>query len=412
MYVGKGIFAEEKFDAISKNGIFDIQYEQNKGFKCIVISEVIDEDIKDDGEKLDNQEKKDSPKMKKVIDTFIEIQSFKDLLLLIKKEESPQKSEVKQKVIEIIEQVENIIKKLSNILNKGYDEEIYDHIEIYLRREDKNNLRVPQIGNNFYVFFEGWKIESKNKKIIDKKENTPISELFEILENIEKKQIEKEKEIYKKNPYTRLIYGNQFNIIYKYVKYFFNKDKTKISEQELDIKNDIYKDLNEEEKKKIITKKKEIKEYYKKCEEEVIYLNKFITSNKINKINNYDYTEIKDKEGLIDVFEIVNDYITSLMKNIKEDKSKQEKVNIVTRKGIEKGFYPYSSSTPEIDTIRIFLYLTNNLPTAQNVLICSENTTNEEICSFLYRAFYDEEKRLYIMINSEKLNFRTNKRIK
>ncbi len=49
---------------------------------------------------------------------------------------------------------------------------------------------------------------------------------------------------------------------------------------------------------------------------------------------------------------------------------------------------------------------------AQNVLICSENTSNEEICSFLFRAFYDEKKNLYIMINSEKLNIeKTNKLI-
>ena len=156
-----------------------------------------------------------------------------------------------------------------------------------------------------------------------------------------------------------------------------------------------------------------MKEFYKKCEEEVIYLNKFITNNRINKINNYEYKEIKNKNGLIDVFEIVNDYINELTKNIKEDKSNKNKLNnIVKEEKNKEGFYPYSSSTPEIDTIRIFLYLTNNLPTPQNVLICSENTTNEEICSFLYRAFYDEEKRLYIMINSEKLNLdKTNKLI-
>ncbi len=133
--LNKNVFAEAKFDAISRNGIFDIQYEQNKGFKCIVITEVIEEDIKEDEEKLDNKEKNE--KIKKVKDTFLDIQGYKDLLLLIKKEESPQKIEVKQKVIDIIENVEKIIKMLSNILNKGYDEDIYDHIQINLSREDK-----------------------------------------------------------------------------------------------------------------------------------------------------------------------------------------------------------------------------------------------------------------------------------
>ena len=48
--------------------------------------------------------------------------------------------------------------------------------------------------------------------------------------------------------------------------------------------------------------------------------------------------------------------------------------------------------------------LTNNLPIAQNILICNENISNEEICSFLYRVFYEKHNRLYIIINSDKLN--------
>ena len=406
--LNKNVFAEQKFDAISKNGIFDIQYEQNKGYKCVVITEIIDEDIKNDKDNLDNKDKKDI-KIKEVKDTFADIQGYKDLLLLIKKEESPQKSEVKQKVIEIIEQVEKIIIMLSNILNKGYDEDIYDHIQINLKREDKINIKTSQIIDyHYYLFTESWKIESKDKRIIEESEdskNHSVSDLIDMLEKIEEEQVKKEKEIYENNIFTRLIYGNQFNTIYKYVKYFFNINKPPIQDYELDIKNNIYKDLNEEEKKERIEKKKEMKEFYKKCEEEVIYLNKFITNNRINKINNYEYKEIKNKNGLIDVFEIVNNYINELTRNIKENKSNKNKLNnIVKEEKIKRGFYPYTSNTPEIDTIRIFKFLTGNLPTAQNVLICSENTTFEEICSFLYRAFYEEDKRLYIMINSEKLN--------
>ena len=163
-------------------------------------------------------------------------------------------------------------------------------------------------------------------------------------------------------------------------------------------------------------KEKEIKEYYKKCEEEVIYLNRFITNNTVvNKINekDYEYKEIKDKKGLIDVFEIVNNYIEKLVKDsnynelFKNSKIKEE---FTKRNKINPDFFPYTSSNPEIDTIKIFKYLTGNLPTAQNVLICTENTTNEEILAFLFRAFYDEEFRLYVMINSEQLNIeKTNK---
>lgn len=45
-----------------------------------------------------------------------------------------------------------------------------------------------------------------------------IKELINYFESIEQKQIEQEKQCYKNNAYLRLIYGIQFNIIYKYVK--------------------------------------------------------------------------------------------------------------------------------------------------------------------------------------------------
>ena len=41
----------------------------------------MNENIKDDGEKLDNKEKKDLPKIKQSNKHFWKIQSFKDLLL-------------------------------------------------------------------------------------------------------------------------------------------------------------------------------------------------------------------------------------------------------------------------------------------------------------------------------------------
>ena len=116
----------------------------------------------------------------------------------------------------------------------------------------------------------------KSKKY--KKEGDKVKELSDILSQEEELQEKKEKEIYVKSPFTRLIYGSQFNKIYKYVKYFFDKNNINVA-QSIIFDNNI--ENNEE-------KEKEIKEYYKKCEEEVIYLNKFITNNTVKKINDYE----------------------------------------------------------------------------------------------------------------------------
>jgi len=40
----------------------------------------------------------------------------------------------------------------------------------------------------------------------------------------------------------------------------------------------------------------------------------------------------------------------------------------------------------EKDLFQIYKCLTGNNPIAQNILICNENTTNEEITPFLYRS--------------------------
>ena len=411
--LNKNVFAEQKFDAISQNGIFNIEYEPNKGYKCIVITQIPnDEDNDEKDNKEENKIEENKIKYKIVKDNFEEIKRFKDLLLLIKKEESQKKTEVKKKVIEIIEEVEKIINKLTNIINKGYDEDVYNHIEISLLRKDNpEKLKVSQSveKSREFIFEEKYVVKSKKYK----KEGDKVKELSDILSQEEELQEKKEKEIYVKSPFTRLIYGSQFNKIYKYVKYFYDKNNIN-GAQSIIFDNNI--ENNEE-------KEKEIKEYYKKCEEEVIYLNKFITNNTVKKINDYEYKEEKDVSGIIDVYTIVKNYLNKLL-GIEESNKLNKKYDELfenakikadfnkKKNEIKPGFFPYTSSTPEIDTIRIFKYLTGNLPIAQNVLICNENSTNEEILAFLYRAFYDEEYRLYVIINSEQLNVeKTNKLI-
>jgi hypothetical protein len=57
----------------------------------------------------------------------------------------------------------------------------------------------------------------------------------------------------------------------------------------------------------------------------------------------------------------------------------------------------------EKDVIRIYQYLTENLPSPQTLLMCNEETTSEEITSFLYRAILCEYNALFIIMKIESL---------
>ena len=277
------------------------------------------------------------------------------------------KQYLNQNIIRIIEGIEKILIKLKDLINKGIEVNKYYQIEINLKREKEE-------------LYENWIIKSKNENIIEKSEiNKPgeIIHLIYFLENIEKEQLEYKEKYYEENVWIRLIYGKQFTTIYNYIKDYCNKNIY------LNKKNDINKIL---------------------LEEEIIYLNKFITNNKISKID-FTYDCQNDKNIEINMYKIINDYINELTKNININKLYQNSVITLLDELKQRiGFYPYYSKNPEIESLKLFKILTNNLPNAQNILICNENTNNEEIYSFLYRTFLDEMNRLYIIINSDKLD--------
>ena len=449
----KNVYAENKFESISKNGIFDIIFNQ-KGYICNVISEKIinkEEEEKKEEEK-NNKEKKEiikkeeeNKEIKKeenknednkneeediekeykinsnlqIKDSFEEIKQLKELLLLFKKEESNEKTEIKKHVTRIIEDIEKILLKLANIMNRGIDEDRYYHIQINLKREENDeiakilnekieeeeekekakneklvdqkleeeNKKEEKIENKKpIIIYENWFIKSKNKIEIKSEKNKPrgVKNLINFLDDIEDKQIKQEIECYENNPSLRLIYGTQFNTVYKYVRKFCAQDN-KLKKEKLN-KKQYENDTN--------------------FEEEIMYLNKFITNNTISKIN-FTYDFPKDKNIEIDIYKIVKEYINTLTKDINlNDLFKNPEITLLDETRQRTGFYtyPYSSKNPEIDALKCFKVLTNNLPNAQNLLMCNENTSNEEICAFLYRTFLDEKNRLYIIINTDKLN--------
>ena len=70
---------------------------------------------------------------------------------------------------------------------------------------------------------------------------------------------------------------------------------------------------------------------------------------------------------------------------------------------IYKGLYLFPCSKVEKEIIQLYIFLTENIPIAQNILLCNENTSNEEITAFLYRAVLCEFNSCFIIGGIESL---------
>jgi len=70
-----------------------------------------------------------------------------------------------------------------------------------------------------------------------------------------------------------------------------------------------------------------------------------------------------------------------------------------------KGFYLYSCTKLEKEMIQLYIFLTGNLPIPQNILLCNQKTSNEEVTAFLYRAILCEFNSCFIIGGIESLKF-------
>jgi len=254
--------------------------------------------------------------------------------------------ETKENII-FINMVSEIL-KLSNLINEIYN---YGFTETA-------TLRISMKKNKY-----NFEITSP-ENYIDESENVEkiISILKKIINNLKLSY----KNGYKKYKYIRYIYGRQFNIIYNYL---FNIET-----------------------------------------DNIIPFLKFITNNELknNKIN------YKWKEDIKDNFENViincNDFIKKVIKdNNLSLKKIYSKTLIKKKQKLEneeyKGFYVYSCTKVEKEIIQLYIYLTENIPIAQNILLCNKRTSNEEITAFLNRAIYCKYNSCFVIGGIESLKF-------
>ena len=104
------------------------------------------------------------------------------------------------------------------------------------------------------------------------------------------------------------------------------------------------------------------------------------------------------------MYEISNDYLNSLFKINFLNYDNIFKNSIIKNKN-KNGIYSYSCSLEEVENnaINCSLDLTGNFPMAQTLLYCSNETSEEEIMSFIYRSILCEKNVLFILIKPEAL---------
>ena len=198
--------------------------------------------------------------------------------------------------------------------------------------------------------------------------NNNLDESIEYLEQLLKEVEDFRQEYNLKNELIRLIYGKQISEIYRCLK---NKNET----------------------------------------DNLKYLNKYLTNNKINKeklLNEYKFISNEDKNQLNEMYDNCIFYIEQLYKENKisiSDLYQNSKLN----KSNYKGIYTYLSPIDSIESnvIKIYSHLTGNFPISQTILFCNQESTKEEIFSFLYRAILNNENILFSIIKPEILEVET-----
>jgi len=275
---------------------------------------------------------------KKIHKVFDEILDLREVALLRKKDQKEENYfDICEKFANNIIQIQKIIKLLNIISSKGYFEEISFEIII----KDGNSI--------------GYKNKNKDKEY-------DLKEIISELKSIEESQDIIVKEIYSVNPISRMIYGKQFEYIYKNM----NKDKNinyNINNLLKYITNNNYKNevqeiINSEEENKI-------KQMYVNVN---VYLGKLLEINSVSLENIYKNAFLLDNK--------------------------------------KKGIYSYSCLLEdiEVNVINCFLSLTGNFPIAQTILYCNDSTTEEEITSFIYRSVKCDYNALFILIKPEILS--------
>ena len=281
--------------------------------------------------------------------------------------------------VEIVHQIKELIKILDKISQKGFIF-YFDNNEKKIINEIKNNNKIisifKEIENTNYILLLkiNIKIEKgnesyKTKFLLNGEEYKNYSDIFEaitkIYENIEIIQ----KNAYLKKKYINFIHGKQF---YSFFNYFLNKN--------------LNENLN-------------------------YFLNYLTTKENIN-INNFEYQtqELNIKGDFILKFyqsfinqcdQFLDELLTTNNLSLEFIYQKNKLKEEFKEYG---GIYLNSSTNLENEIIFYYKYFTNNTPIASTLLLCKNETTSEEIISFLHRAILCKYKIYFCLARTDYLS--------
>ena len=260
--------------------------------------------------------------------------------------------------------------------NKTFDNISNNVIKDFKKKQENSKIFVEIVENInvlvnylFALYIKGYpnsievNIIIENSKAINKEKNN-IKNIIEYYKNLTSLLEEAQTAAYKERPLIRLIYGQQFYDIYVYLNKKDNNINiipllSKLSDNKIKkIPDRIINDHNENNFKEMINA---IDNFFKNCLE-------------INKI------EIKDL------------YKKNIIKN-------------EFRENLRPGFYSWGvdETNYEIQLISVYKKLTGNLPLSITLLLCTKETNEEEITSFIYRALLCPFPVLFMIINSDNL---------
>jgi hypothetical protein len=244
-----------------------------------------------------------------------------------------------------------------------------ENSKIFVEIVENINILISYL---YALFIKGYPNSIKLDIIIDEcqafdSENKNIKKIIDNYKVLTNLLEEAQTEAYKERPLIRLIYGQQFYDIYTYLKN--SNNSTNI--------NPLLNKISDNRIKKTPN-----------------IMNKYNIDNKSN-----------DFKGMI--MEIDNFLKESLNINniLENDLYKKNIIKNNFRQIIKPGFYSLcvDKINLEIQIITIYKQLTGNLPLPISLLICTKETNEEEITSFIYRSLLCSMPALFMIINSDNL---------
>ena len=143
---------------------------------------------------------------------------------------------------------------------------------------------------------------------------------------------------------------------------------------------------------------------------------KFLTNDSVEAKNLdkeiYEYDRSLSKDNYICLLENINKYLTNFLSKNNLTLEMIYQQNMVKKELDFVGLYTYLLEDDKIGEVQKgieehilnwYYYLTGHPPMAQTVLLCNEETTSEEITSFLYRAFLCDFNVVFMMGKMELL---------